>query len=50
MPWGPAIDGTSVGLLDMPLNLLTKGTLCNLSSDVWSGVVWSGLALSGIVV
>jgi hypothetical protein len=26
MPWGPAIDGTAVGLPDLPLNLITKGT------------------------
>jgi hypothetical protein len=25
MPWGPTIDGSNVGLLDLPLNLLKKG-------------------------
>ena len=25
MPWGPVVDGTSVGTLDMPLTLLTAG-------------------------
>ncbi len=29
MPWGPAIDGAKVGLLDTPLNLLTKGQFNN---------------------
>ena len=26
MPWGPAIDGASVGLPDVPLNMIAKGT------------------------
>ena len=26
MAWGPAIDGSSVGLQDVPLNLINKGS------------------------
>ena len=25
MPWGPAIDGTKVGLVDLPIHLLERG-------------------------
>jgi len=28
MPWGPAIDGSSAGLLDMPINLINVSVWC----------------------
>jgi hypothetical protein len=43
MPWGPAIDGTSVGLLDVPLSLIKEGKFNKVPAPMTMCVRWSNV-------